>query len=131
LPEPQWLAGNFAVGGPAEGVYLATTRHGRRLERVTAYGLGERGGVAVGADDDGLLVVRLGNRGFRIPDRDLVAVRRSSGVTWHRWRRGGVVVISWRLGSSELDTIIAGHRGSDAIPVEAPVNAVLRRRARA
>ena len=122
LPQPQWLAGSFATGLAAEGVYLATTIRGRRFHRVTAHGLGGGGPVDVVADDEGLLIIRLGGRGWRIRDADVLGVRRG-------WR--GRAVISWRLGGVELDTHIRPDDDPEASPMEATVERVLRRTARA
>ena len=127
IVEPEWLEGHIAFGGGAEGVYLATTRRGQWLDRITAHGLGMSSQVAVASDGKGLLVMRRHGRGWRIPAADLLGVRRDRGIAQKVREPDGIVVISWRLGAVELDTGIRPDDTDGGRRIEDAVDELLRR----
>lgn len=122
LPEPIWAEGGDVGNGGAEqsvaGTYVSTTSAGQWLDRVTAYGLGSLSRVSVGTRGDGLAVVREGAPSFLIPADDLSGVRRERGIAGKVRERDGLVVITWKLGSAELDTGIRPDHKADAERIE-------------
>lgn len=127
IVEPEWIESPIASRGDPEGVYLATTRRGQWLDRITAHGLGISSRVTVASDDTGLLVVRRHGRGWRIPTADLLEVRRDRGIAQKVREPDGIVVISWRLGTVELDTGIRPDDRDGGAQIEGTVNELLRR----
>ncbi|UEJ83299.1 hypothetical protein Bra3105_02965 [Brachybacterium halotolerans subsp. kimchii] len=118
LPElPLPVAGGKALSWTADpvagdGVYVVSTLAGRPLERVTARGLGFRRRVQItDADDAGHQVLSIapvrgsqGSAWFLIPWADVLSVHTAPGMIG-KWVGGdGLLVIRWRLGSTELDT---------------------------
>lgn len=127
IVEPQWLTDQPAAGDTIEGSYLATTRRGDWLDRITAHGLGMPTRVTVAVDDGGLLVDRHHGRGWRIPAADLLGVRRDRGIAQKVREPDGIVVISWRLGDVELDTGIRPDDPDGGPRIEDAVTELLRR----
>ncbi|MGF1664011.1 MAG: hypothetical protein ACFCVG_16370 [Kineosporiaceae bacterium] len=95
-----------AVLAPVEGVYVSTVRHGDRLDRVVAHGLGARSEVVVAAGERGVWLRRTGARDVFLPSADLLAVGRSRGQAGKFTVEEGMVVLTWRSGTAELDTAV-------------------------
>ena len=96
---------------PIEGVYVASTLAGRPWERVVARGLGTRSAVEIrivepGPNDSGggVLLTRRGARDVFIPGTDLRGVRRASVMIGKVVEADGLVVLTWQVGDTLLDT---------------------------
>ena len=92
---------------PFEGnncFYVATTFADRPLDRVIAHGLAHRGHASLSVDEAGLQIQRTGERGLIIPRTDLIRVSTGSAVIDRAVEKDGLVVVRWRLGSTELET---------------------------
>lgn len=120
----------------AEAVYVSTAVAGRPFERVVVHGLGTRsgagvgviGGAAGGADDRAVVVRRDGAPSLLVPAASLVGVGRSRGqVGKFVAGRGGLVVMTWRLGEMELDTALHLRDTRDAQDLVAAVAALVPR----
>ncbi|ACQ80291.1 conserved hypothetical protein [Beutenbergia cavernae DSM 12333] len=96
-----------------EGVYVSSTRAGDWLDRVAAQDLGIRSPVVVTVRPDGVLLSRTGARDVFVPAADLLAVRRDAGIAGKVVGRGGLVVLTWRLGEQTLDTGVKPRRAAD------------------
>jgi hypothetical protein len=123
LPEPAEVPEELGSTGPpaelvAEGVYVSTTLAGQPLERVVAHGLGTRSAVHVVVEASTprrLALVRPGTRSFAVPATDLVGAHRSRGQAGKfTFGKEGIVVVTWRLGGTELDTGVRCRHRADA-----------------
>jgi hypothetical protein len=114
LPEPARIPPRDQPSQPGiAGVYLGSVFAGDWLDRVAAHGLGTRSRIELQARADGLDMCRSGARSFFIPVRDLVAVRRERGIAGKAFEKDAVVVITWTLGDSAVDTGIRPDSGED------------------
>lgn len=126
LPEPAAPPQAGSVPGAVEAVYVSTTLAGQPFERVLVHGLGARSGAHVGVQDDRLVVLRRGARSFVVPAHDVVGVDRRRGqVGKFVAGRGGLVVVTWRLGEVPLDTALHCRRREDADALAAAVGALV------
>jgi hypothetical protein len=128
LPEPRWLElGGFAAEyGTVDGTYVSTTTAGNWLDRVTAHELGTISDVTLAAEvGQSLLVIRPGARSFKIGAADLIGVRRERGIAGKVREKDGLVVITWRLGSAELDTGIRPDHRADGERIEELVSGLM------
>ncbi|WP_106180391.1 transporter [Prauserella shujinwangii] len=94
----------------AGGVYVATTRAGRWQERVVTRGVGLRGRATLRLFPDGVEVDRAGANGFWIPRESIVDIGTAKGMAGKVMGTDSLLVLTWRLGETELDT---GFRGDD------------------
>ncbi|WIG18919.1 ABC transporter permease [Kocuria rosea] len=118
-------SGIAAPAGPPEGIeereprlvvpgmYVSTTETGAPLERIAAHGLGVRARATALVHDDGVLLDRQGAPGLFVPAADLVAVGTSSGMVGKFVERDGLAVLTWRLGSTVVDTGFRTQRAED------------------
>lgn len=132
LPEPATPPEPAAGEELAEAVYVSTAVAGRPFERVVVHGLGARSGAGVGviggADDRAVVVRRDGARSLLVPAAALVGVGRTRGqVGKFVAGRGGLVVMTWRLGDMELDTALHLRDVSDAEDLVTAVAALVPR----
>lgn len=93
-------------GEPRRGKYVATTSAGDPYDRIAANGLAFRGFANVVASADGLLIDRDGERAIWIARDRIVGVDRATWTIDRVVERGGLHVIRWRLGESEVDTYL-------------------------
>ncbi len=109
------IAGNPAIDDRSivSGVYLGSVYAGRWLDRIVVHGLGVRSRVLVVVRDDAIDFDREGAPSFSISSTDLVAVRSDRGIAGRAYERGGIAVITWRLGEQVLDTGVRADRLSD------------------
>lgn len=105
-------------GGPVQhqspGVYLGSVFAGDWLNRIAAHGLGTRSRIDVQVHVAGLDMVRSGARSFFIPAHDLISVRRERGIAGKAFEKDAVVVITWMLGDTAIDTGIRPDTGEDS-----------------
>ena len=114
LPEPQ-SPPEGVVPSAVEAVYVSTTLAGQPFERVVAHGLGARSAASVAVADGAVLVLRRGARSFAVPGAEVAgADRRRGQVGKFVAGRGGLVVMTWRLGEVALDTALHCRRRSEA-----------------
>lgn len=85
-------------------LYVATVFRDRPLERVWAYGLGNRGKAEVGVSDGGVNIHRIGERGFSIPFDKIDSLTREAATIDRGVEARGLMQIDWLLGSTELTT---------------------------
>lgn len=86
------------------GVYASTTFAGQPLKRVVVHGLGVRSSVDVGFSSDAIELHRPSATSFSIPFTDLIGVSRASAIAGKVVGDNGLVLLTWRLGSTEVDT---------------------------
>lgn len=98
------------AGAPVPGMYVATTRAGDLLDRIVVHGLGHRGRAELQLDPRGVLIRRTGESAVWIPAADLRDVRLGSGQAQKAYEAGGLILIRWALGATEVET---GFRADD------------------
>ena len=96
-----------------ESVYVSSTLSGQYLERVAAHGLGVRSKAAVRVGRAGVLVARQGAPDLWIPAESLLGVRLERGMVGKFVEREGLVVMTWRLGETRLDTGLRTRHRAD------------------
>ncbi|SDJ25668.1 hypothetical protein SAMN05444157_2497 [Frankineae bacterium MT45] len=95
---------------PLVGLYIGTTYARSWQDRVVARGLGLRASATVTLHDEGLLIEREGAEPIFLPLRDVISARLEPALAGKVVGEGGLMVINWRLGDTELDT---GLRADD------------------
>ncbi|MET3950283.1 hypothetical protein [Arthrobacter sp. UYEF36] len=102
LPEiPAHLGAALAV---ADGQYVASTTAGDWLDRIAVHNLGIRTNAELSVHPEGVLFDRSGAGPVFIPAPSLTGVRQESGMAGKFVEKDGLLVISWMLGSQELDS---------------------------
>ncbi|HVN13531.1 MAG TPA: transporter [Kineosporiaceae bacterium] len=86
------------------GVYVSTTTAGNWLDRITAYGLGARSTATMGVTTSGVSWLRQGAPDVFAPAASVVGARRCDGIAGKVVPPGGIVVVTWRLGATRVDT---------------------------
>ncbi len=112
-----------ALTPDAEGVYVSTTTAGDWLDRVTAHGLGSRSAATMAVTAAGVSWLRQGGPDVFAAAETLLGARRADGIAGKVMPPGGIVVVTWRLGGTELDT---GFRPGSAADADRLVAAVER-----
>lgn len=107
VPEADDLGQELAA---TDGVYVATTPHGRWQDRIVTRGVGMRGPATLRRYDGGVVVERHGARSFFIPASAITEVTTARKMAGKVMGTDGLLVITWRLGDELLDT---GFRGDD------------------
>ncbi|MDI3213387.1 hypothetical protein [Arthrobacter sp. AL12] len=102
LPEiPAELGAALAV---ADGQYVASTTAGDWLDRIAVHNLGIRTNAELSVHPQGVLFDRSGAGPVFIPAASLTGVRQESGMAGKFVEKDGLLVLSWMLGSRELDS---------------------------
>jgi hypothetical protein len=102
LPEiPAELGAAVAV---ADGQYVASTTAGDWLDRIAVHNLGIRTNAELSVHPEGVLFDRSGAGPVFIPAASLTGVRQESGMAGKFVEKDGLLVLSWMLGSRELDS---------------------------
>jgi hypothetical protein len=109
LPEAPTEVGADLVP-PLTGLYVGTTTATRWQDRIVAQGLGARAYANARLVPEGALIERQGNDLLFIPIDRLIDARLEPALAGKVVGQGGLLVLRWRHGDSELDT---GLRGDD------------------
>jgi hypothetical protein len=111
LPEvPAELGAPLAA---ADGQYVASTTAGDWLDRIAVHNLGIRTNATLSVHPEGVLFERAGAGPVFIPASRLTGVRQESGMAGKFVEKDGLLVLSWMLGSHELDTGYRTRRAED------------------
>lgn len=105
-----------ALGTPlaaADGQYVASTTSGDWLDRIAVHGLGLRTNAELTVYPDGVLFDRSGAGPVFIPAARLTGIRQDSGMAGKFVEKDGLLVLSWMLGTRELDTGFRTRRAQD------------------
>ena len=92
------------------GLYVSTTTAGNWQDRVVTRGAGLRSSAIWRLHPGGVAIERGGAPDFWIPRPAITGVRRDSRIAGKVMGTDALLIITWRLGESELDT---GFRGDD------------------
>lgn len=89
--------------------YVSTTFRTNSLERVIAHGLAARGWARVLVFENGLLVLRIGERSLAIPRQDLQEIRTVQITIDRAVETNGLCVINWAVSDLARKTDLATH----------------------
>ncbi len=104
IPETMPLPADIgAVRGEFDGFYVSTTLDGQPLNRVAVRGLGFRARATVAVADAGVVLALPGNTIF-IPRESVREVTRSNYTIDRVVEPGGLVLLAWTLGDTNLDS---------------------------
>jgi hypothetical protein len=95
---------------PMTGLYVGTTTAYRWQDRIVARSLGERADAVARLTDAGVLIDRQGSKDIFIPRLQLIDARLEPALAGKVVGQGGLMVLRWRHGDTELDT---GIRADD------------------
>lgn len=107
--------------GPVQGLYVASTTAGDWLDRIVVHDLGVVSRAEIEVGPQGVLVRREGARQLFIPREALLEARPERGIAGKVYERGGVLILTWRLGGRLVDT---GLRADTADEQAAIISAV-------
>lgn len=101
---------------PVAGSYVATTLAGAPLERVAAHHLGVRTDARLCIGTEGVVLDRAGTTDFLIPTTAITEVNTASGMIGKFVEKDGLLVITWRLGETLVDTGFRTRSAADRTP---------------
>lgn len=104
LEVPMQLA--RASGLLVDGWYVATTPAHEPLERIAVHGLGFRARASIAVHSEGLVLERRGSAPLYVPAVDLRSVERATWAIDRVVEPDGLVVFSWMLGTTPVDTYL-------------------------
>lgn len=105
IPVPQRpVEGVGLLGEPVPGSYVATTTAGDPLDRIAAHGLGLRTDADLVLTEDGIVLDRAGTGDILLPWTDVESVRAGQGMIGKFVEPEGLIIITWRLGDTRVDT---------------------------
>lgn len=126
LPAPSAVpAGLTAPLLTVEGLFVGTALAQAWLERVVPHGLGARAGAVLSVHPDGLVLERDGSPPIWVPRDDLLGVRRDTGLAGKVTETGGLVVWTWRLGATLLESGLRPRYAADVAPLVAAAAALV------
>lgn len=125
LPVPD--APPDGLGDPllrVEGLYVGTVTARDWLDRVVPHGLGARANAEVSVYPAGMRVDRAGSAPMWIARTDLVAVRRDSALAGKVAESAGLIVWTWRLGETPLESGLRPRFATDIGPLLQAIESV-------
>ncbi len=129
LPEPATAADGEATWLLADvpARYVATTIHDDWLDRVVVHDLGIPSRALASVGPAGLRCVREGARDLFIPTVAIESVRSGRGIAGSVFERDGIVIVTWRLGDSLLDSGIRADTADQHVELLTALGAVVDR----
>jgi hypothetical protein len=106
----------------APGMFLGTSRAGDWLDRIVIADLGVPSRGTIHSGQSGLWIERIGARSVFIPAGAVVGVRLDRGVAGTVREKEGVLVLTWQLGESLIET---GFRADDSAKQRDLLNGVM------
>jgi hypothetical protein len=97
------------VRGEFDGFYVSTTLDGQPLNRVAVRGLGFRARATIAVAEKGVVLALPGNNVF-IPRERIREVTRSNYTIDRVVEPGGLVLLAWTLGETNLDSYLRVER---------------------
>ena len=90
----------------ASGLYVATTRSGEPLERITVRRLGYPSRTVATVHDRGIVLELTGEDSVFVPATDLMVATRATWAIDKAVEPGGLVLLGWRLGGLDVDSYL-------------------------
>ena len=115
LPAPisQAPEGTQWAAGPVEARFAGTTTTGQWLDRVVVHHLGTPRGVHVSVASSGVWLTDNADFNLWMPAQDILAVRTGRGIAGDVVEPDGMIVLTWQLGETTLDSGIRVTRHAD------------------
>ena len=107
------------------GTYVATTSAGDWLDRIAVQSLGLRTNATVDVFDDGVLITRSGAPDVYIAAGALAEIRLESGMAGKFVEKDGLVVLSWTLGDTPVDTGFRTRAAAEKTPLRLALEKLL------
>lgn len=101
------------TAGPVAARFAGTTVSGQWLNRVVVHDLGTPRGVQVSVSPEGLWLTDDTDFNLWLPVQDIVAVRTGRGIAGDVVEPDGMIIVSWTLGETTLDSGIRVSRHAD------------------
>ena len=108
-PSPPEVPGRVLVGA-VPGLYVGTTSADDWLDRIAVHRLGHRASGWLAVHDDGVHIEREGLAELYLPFELLDDVEVGDALAGKVVARGGMLLLSWRLGSRQ---VLTGFRADD------------------
>ena len=108
-PRPPEVPGQVVLGA-VPGLFVGTTYEGDWLDRVAVHGLAHRAAGWFSLTTDGVLLEREGAPDLYLPYSVVTDVEVGDALAGKVIGRGGMVLLTWRLGAS---TLLSGFRADD------------------
>lgn len=116
LPAPRAIPDSQSeIRAVDAGLYVATTLAHQPLERVASHKLGFRFRVNVTVTSEGIALYPQGREPFFIDRLSVCAVQRATWAIDKAVEPGGLVVVTWRLGETELDSYFRMDDGPEVL----------------
>ncbi|MFB9776767.1 hypothetical protein [Brevibacterium otitidis] len=126
IPAPEAPAADLRLSSPPiAGTYVATTLAAEPLERVAVHHLGVRTTASLGISGTGIVLDRDGVPDILIPAAALEGVRTDSGMIGKFVERDGLIIVTWRLGDTLVDTGFRPRHSADRTPTLASIRQLL------
>ena len=84
--------------------FAGSTVAGNWLDRITVHGLGTPRSVVAGVHQGGIVVTDEGDFTLWIPRTDITNIRTGRGIAGDVAEPDGMVIITWTLGDTSIDT---------------------------
>ncbi|WP_427018021.1 hypothetical protein ACQCSX_05280 [Pseudarthrobacter sp. P1] len=123
LPEVPDILGTPLLS--VAGTYVATTSAGDWLDRIAVQSLGLRTNATVDVFDDGVLITRSGAPDVYIGAGALTEIRLESGMAGKFVEKDGLVVLSWTLGETPVDTGFRTRAAAEKTPLRLALEKLL------
>jgi hypothetical protein len=110
IPAPVPMPADIGtVRSEFDGFYVSTTLDGQPLNRVAVRGLGFRARATIAVAEKGVVLALPGNNVF-IPRERIREVTRSNYTIDRVVEPGGLVLLAWTLGETNLDSYLRVER---------------------
>lgn len=109
----------------AEALYAATTLAGDPLNRVAVRGLGFRGRATVTVTPKGVILGIAGTPEVFIALDTIRSVERATWTIDRVVERGGLVLIAWTLGETDVDSYFRIAEPADPMPLIDAISSIL------
>jgi hypothetical protein len=118
LPRPLAVPAELgAVLASADVFYVATTVAGQPLERIAVGGLGFRARATVTVAERGIVLGIAGEPEAFLPAESLRGVERATWTIDRVVETGGLILIAWTLGTTEVDSYLRVAEPADPTPI--------------
>lgn len=108
-----------------EALYAATTLAGEPLNRVAVRGLGFRGRATVTVTPAGVILGIAGTPEVFIAVDAIRSVERATWTIDRVVERGGLVLIAWTLGETDVDSYFRISEPADPMPLITAISGIL------
>lgn len=125
LQRPQPVPAVGAAVFSAEVFYVATTLAGDPMNRVAVGGLGFRARATVEVVPEGVVLAIAGEPDAFLPKADIRGVQRATWTIDRVVEKGGLVLIAWTLGDTDVDSYLRVVEPDDPAPLIRSISDIL------